>query len=350
VIHEIEVRNFQSLHHVTLEPGRFTVVVGPSNVGKSAFMRALRTLTSNRRGTEFISHGERISSIKVRTDRGTVTLTRGVAATDNTYTVTPEDPGHPLAPERIFRKLGGDVPPEVSEFLGIEAKDPINYAGQFDKPYLLDDSAGEVARVLGSLTNVNVIFEAARESNRRRLAYAQTLKTRSEDLAAINARVPGFRALKAKAQAVTRAEEHLAIATRLERDIARLTEAVEQAEIAERTIERLAPIAEREIPSAEAIISAHDAITAYTGAIREQSSARAALTAATEALEQAQQRLEAIEAEYEELVGSIRDSLAGWFGVVAEKYEHEGITYVTLDEAVRVAALYIEEQAKRDSE
>ena len=350
MIEKIHVRNFQSLHDVELELGPFTVIVGPSSSGKSALMRATRTLTSNRRGDEFISHGERTASISAVTDKGTVTLTRSKKTTDNAYTVTPNDPGHPLYPQRVFTKLGGDTPPEVSAFLGIPAKDPINYAGQFDKPYLLDESAGEVARTLGGLTNVNVIFEAARESNRRKLADAQTLRMRSTDLEEIKNRVPGYRSLKSQDAALTAAEQHIAAARSLEKRIARLSHALDTLDAAERAVHTLTPLASRTVPSEKPILDAARRLTALRDALRTQQSAQQALTQATTALDTATAAQRAREAEYAEILGGLTDDLAGWIAATARtgsitSEKAGGQKFIELDEAIRVFSLYIETKA-----
>lgn len=354
MIEKIHVRNFQSLHDVELELGPLTVIVGPSSSGKSALMRSLRTLTSNRRGDEFISHGERTASISATTDRGTVTLTRSKKTTDNAYVVTPNDPAHPLAPQREFKKLGGDTPPEVSAFLGIAAKDPINYAGQFDKPYLLDDSAGEVARTLGTLTNVNVIFEAARESNRRKLQDASTLRTRAADLEDIKNRVPQYRSLKSQDAALTEAEEHIATARRLEKRIARLTQALDTIEATERAVATLTPLASRTVPSPQGILDAAQRLTALRDALRTQQSATAALRTSQATLENAQAVQRDREAEYAEILGDISDNLAGWISATARAgTQHveenpetgERTTWIEQDEAIRIFTLYIETKA-----
>lgn len=348
MIEKIHVRNFQSLHDVSLELGPFTVIVGPSSSGKSALMRALRTLTSNRRGDEFISHGERTTSITARTDRGTVTLTRSKKTTDNAYVVTPDDPSHPLAPQRTFTKLGGDTPPEVSRFLGIPAKDPINYAGQFDKPYLLDDSAGEVARTLGGLTNVNVIFEAARESNRRKLQDSATLRTRSADLADIKNRVPQYRSLKAQDAALTQAEAHIATARTLEKQIARLTDALSTLDAAERAVHTLTPLAQRTVPSPQPIIQAAARLTALRDALREQQAAQQALTAAQEHVEAYEAAQREQETKHTEIMGDLGDNLAGWIGATAttvEKHPETGRPIIEVEDAIRVFSMYIETKA-----
>ena len=355
MIEKIHVRNFQSLHDVEIELGPLTVIVGPSSSGKSAFMRATKTLTSNRRGDEFISHGERTASISATLDRGTVTLTRSKKTTDNAYVVTPNDPAHPLYPQREFKKLGGDTPPEVSAFLGIAAKDPINYAGQFDKPYMLGDTSGnEAARTLGSLTNVSVIFEAARESNRRKLADAATLRTRAADLQEIKERIPGYKNLKAQDAALTEAETHIKNSRVIEKQIARLSRALDTIEAAERAVITLTPAASRTVPSAQPILDAAEKLTALRDALRTQQAAQQALRTAQSTLEARTEALTAVEAEYAEVIGSISDDLAGWIAATARPdtikvWPHEdragGTRMIALDEAIRIFTLYIETKA-----
>jgi energy-coupling factor transporter ATP-binding protein EcfA2 len=145
MLNRIEIRNFQSLVHVDLDLAPLTVIVGPSSSGKSAFIRSMRALHENRRGTAFITHGERVASISAHLEQGIVTLTRSTQTAPNHYTVIPSDPAHPLYPKAEFSKLGGDVPSEVSEFLGIAPDEvPLSIASQFDKPYLLEPSQARI--------------------------------------------------------------------------------------------------------------------------------------------------------------------------------------------------------------
>lgn len=250
LLSQISINNFQSLHQVDIELRPLTVIVGPSSSGKSAFTRALRTLTSNARGNSFITHGERICTIKATTDNGIVTLKRGKATDDNEYTIVPSDPN---SQQKTWTKLGGTVPEEVSAFIGIPAKDPINYAGQHDKPYLLDDSGGEVARVLGALTNVSVIFDGARESNRRKLGSAGTLKTRASDLAAIRTKAEHYRPLKVQIAAMEEAEKNLAEAVALTRKVTLISNAIEVLELADAHLARLENILATPVPDASEI-------------------------------------------------------------------------------------------------
>lgn len=233
----LSVKGFQSLDNVEIALSPFTVIVGPSSSGKSALTRALKTLTANARGNAFISTWAKTATIEADyRDRGRVRLVRGKTTDSNSYTIFP--PAGPMedAPETIFTKLGGEVPPEVSDFLGITPKDPLHFAGQFDKPFLLDDSPAEVARTLAALTNVSVVFAAAREANRTRLATNATLKIRRQDLEAVRARSEEFAILRTYLAAQNEAEKRLTVAHDLQSRIKNLRDALQTISTAEATV------------------------------------------------------------------------------------------------------------------
>ena len=340
-IHQVRVHNFQSLQDVTIDLKPFTVVVGPSSSGKSAFARALRTLATNRRGTDWITHGERQASITAVTNHGTVTLTRSrTASGENAYVVTPE--GHPEG-QRTYSKLGGATPEDVSRFLGIASQTPLNFAGQFDKPFLLDDSATEVARTLGALTNVHVIFNAARESNRRKLAAAQELKTRTGDLEAIKARVPEFRALKEQDAALVEAESRIESARSTTRQIARLISAINAIEVIEPALEDLERRAAVVVPDESAAVRALEALRSFEQAIARVS----ALGKAQEAAQEAYTASEAEEArlldQYTAVTGKITSDLRGFFtSHLNPALTREQGTFVEVGHAVDVFVQYLE--------
>lgn len=213
------IRNYQSLHEVDVDLSPFTVIVGPTSSGKSAFTRALRTFIANTRGTAFISHGEQSTVLQGSTDTGhTITLTRGRSSAHDAYLVTAN------GTQQRFTKLGGTTPPEVSEVIGISPRDPLTFAQQFDRPYLLADSPGEVARTFGDLTNVSVILAAARESKRQKAAASQTLKTRTEDAAHLREDIPKFRTVAEQAAHLRTAEAAIDRARAIEARMSRVIE------------------------------------------------------------------------------------------------------------------------------
>lgn len=277
MLEKVSARNFQSLHGVELELDRFTVVVGQSSSGKSAFTRAIRTLVCNARGTSFITHGETTATITAKTDAGTVSLSKGKK---DEYTLILNDEA---AERQVFTKLGGEVPEPVTKFLGIEPKDPINFAGQFDMPYLLKASPSEVARILGELTNAHIVFEAARESNRRRLQASSTLRTRASDLSEIQQKAQEYAQLRAHLDAIASAEAHMATARELRERIKRLSTLVFELEEAQVRVGEVSEDAAIELPD----------LTAVTEAVQRLARFRSELTKVTEAKKNVQTALRA---------------------------------------------------------
>lgn len=339
MIESLHVRHFQSLDDVELELAPFTVIVGPSSSGKSALTRALNTLIANRRGHAFISHGERISTITARTSQGTVTLTRGKGTSDNSYVIIPSDPAHPLAPQTTYSKLGGEVPAEVSKFLGIDPRDPIAFASQFDKPYLLDDSPAEIARTLGSLTNATVLLEGARESNRRKLDAKRTLTTRQADLQSITERVPSFRALGAQREALSEAEEAIERARAIQQDIEDLSRALEAHEINAQRVRTLAGAADFEIPDEERMLSAARAFLQFRKDLAELVSATQAEHATSDALVEALEAESIAEQAYSESLGKLAGGFQSYF---EEHGDLDASGRITVGSAAELAARYVE--------
>jgi len=363
-LHALSVRNFQSLHAVDLTLAPFTVIVGPSSSGKSALTRAIRTLVSNRRGTEWITHGERTASITAVTDNGTVTLTRSriTGSSDNAYLVTAAGPSPAPTEEdsenesrersdrssRTYSKLGGDTPQDISDFLGIASNSPINFAGQFDKPFLLDDPSSEVARALGALTNVDVIFAGARESNRRKLNASALLRTRTEDLEAVKARIPGIKALRTQDDALTRAEALIEAARGIQRRLRALQDALDTIEVTVPLIERLKPIATLVVPDAQGILDAQQAVS-------DLRAAWARVPAYSKAVQEAQQAYDAVEVQestlldrYQELAGSITQDLRGYFEAyipASARIRQAGQDFVEVQQAVDVFVKFLETKA-----
>jgi energy-coupling factor transporter ATP-binding protein EcfA2 len=224
MIHSLTIQGYQSVRKRTdLTLGRFTVVTGPTGSGKTSLIRALRLLAFNQRGTAYISHGAKEAVVclafPVPGDHPycAVAITRGSRGADKyTITAAPED-GDPSS--REFTKLGGKVPDHIQGLLRLT---DLNFAGQFDRPFLLDDSGSEVARVLGRLTNVTVIFEAAREGSRRKGEVARDLKRAEAEIERLKAEAARFTRLREHISSVESAEAALEAATLNDRRVQRL--------------------------------------------------------------------------------------------------------------------------------
>lgn len=249
---KISIRNFQSLRQVDLELGLFTVIVGPSSSGKSALIRAFKALASNVRGSGFITRGQSTMAITGHTETRAVTLVR--TERSGSYQILDGAGGL-----HTFTKLAGEVPPQVTQALGIEPVPAtgtnVNFASQFDKPYLLDESGAVIARELGELTNVNQVFEAVRAANRIRSAAASKLKTRKEDLEQVKTKLKGFQSLSGDLRALEAIESDDADRRELEKRISRLSTAIKTVRVAQRALDKAANLPD--VPDARPLADVH---------------------------------------------------------------------------------------------
>jgi DNA repair protein SbcC/Rad50 len=276
MIEHIQIRNWQSLRALNLDLGRLNVIVGPSSSGKTALMRALRAITSNMRGATAITRGQRSTAITVRTAEHQVTLER--TETVGTYRLVDLTTGA----EKTFTKLAGAVPAAISAALGIDPTPhgtiSLHFAGQFDRPYLLDDSGAAVARVLGELTNVTRLLEAVREANRRRNTHAAQLRVREADLAALREQAQAFVGLPAQLADCQRAERFAEDITGLAERITRLHQATTAAQTAQEILTRA--IIPGPLPTDTAARVAQQRMVQLQAVLHTWQSAQRAITAA----------------------------------------------------------------------
>jgi hypothetical protein len=187
--------------------------------------------------------GNEIELTGMDDDLWQATLQRG---TKDQYQLEAVAPGHidagsDFSQTKVFTKLAGKVPEAVSDTLRLGE---INFAAQFDKPYLLDATGGDVARVLGKLTNVTVLFRAAQEANRRKLRVADELRTRQADLAILVEQTQQYATLPAEQAAVETAEGSLAHLHLLSRKRERLHLLATAVELAQARLDLMKPVPE----------------------------------------------------------------------------------------------------------
>lgn len=156
------VENFQSHEHseVIFGPG-LNVVVGPSDFGKSALVRALRWLYYNEpRGANFIRVGARTCRVTVELDDGTrVTRLRSISGKkENQYIL--QRPGEE---EQVYVDLR-ETPLEIMQALDVRKVQvdernsvELNLGGQLEGPFLLVENGAVRAKVIGQLGGVHIL-------------------------------------------------------------------------------------------------------------------------------------------------------------------------------------------------
>ena len=131
MIKSLEIQNFQSHEKSNLEfdPG-VNIIIGPSDSGKTAIIRALRWLKDNRpSGSSMRSNWGGKTSVEI--------------FTDDTHIVRSKDKEEEyILGDTHFKAFKTDVPEEIQQALNMS---DINLQRQLDQPFLLSETPGAVA-------------------------------------------------------------------------------------------------------------------------------------------------------------------------------------------------------------
>ena len=192
------VDNFQSHEHSELEfaPG-VNVIIGQSDCGKSAIMRAFDWVTTNKPSGDAFrsSFSEEDTAVALELDSGQVDRIRGKGI--NSYVMEGQDE---------FKAFGQDVPEPITALLNLGE---VNVEHQLKgKPFfLLDDTPGEVARTLNkavALDQIDQAFAYAGKQLREHKRNADSWHTQVED---ITERAKQFDHIPATEKKLSRLEE-----------------------------------------------------------------------------------------------------------------------------------------------
>lgn len=165
MIKSLHIKNFQSHSNtnLVLHPG-VNVIIGESDTGKSAILRALSWLVRNKVDDKsFRSNWGGKTDVEIRFDDGNeVSRTQDK---DNCYYLVNPDTGT----DEEYKAFRSDIPEDIVEALNM---DILNMSYQFDPPFLLSDSSGEVAKTLNKIADLNDIDTSI--SNIRKMVLANS--------------------------------------------------------------------------------------------------------------------------------------------------------------------------------
>lgn len=144
MINSILVRNFQNHKKLKIDLDQhITVVIGPTDSGKSAILRSLHWVIFNRpSGDYFINHGSDFVSVSLSIDDKVIK--RKKSPKGNIYKLD----------NRTFKAIGTKIPDEVSSLLNVSE---VNFQSQHDDPWWFLKSPGEVSKELNSIINLSLI-------------------------------------------------------------------------------------------------------------------------------------------------------------------------------------------------
>jgi len=144
MIERVELTNFQIHKYLVIDFDReVTTIVGRSDGGKSAILRAIRWVCLNLpAGNDFKRVGAKTVSVKLTID-GTV-VERSQEGSSNLYRIGKDE----------WTAFGRDVPEPVADFLRISN---LNFQRQHDAPFWFSETAGEVSRELNRIVDLELV-------------------------------------------------------------------------------------------------------------------------------------------------------------------------------------------------
>lgn len=139
MLKRLKITNFQRLQELDAVLGRITVIVGPTDRGKSSFRRALRWLVFSRPvGSNFIRWGKKQAKVELWFGKHHVTRSKGEGG--NCYFLDGKKYAH-----------GNKVPPAISKLLKIG---PDNFQLQHDQAFWFSRTPGQVAQELNRIVDL----------------------------------------------------------------------------------------------------------------------------------------------------------------------------------------------------
>lgn len=189
------MEDFQAHQRLALEfSPTITTIKGPTDVGKSAILRALRWICLNDLdgpSEAYIRDGARSVSVRILTgDKDEITREKGRT---NSYTLD----------DKKYKAVGSSVPDEIAGVLRVST---LNFQGQYEAPFWFSESAPEVSRQLNAVIDLSIIdttlsniVSTVRQAVERRNVCQERISKLTEEqneMAAQKGRVEEYKALK----------------------------------------------------------------------------------------------------------------------------------------------------------
>ena len=185
MINSLTISNFQSHKKTGLEFDKgINVIIGPSDSGKTAILRALNWVVNNKpAGDAFRSNwgGDTRAQLQIE-DINKSQIQRYKGGKGNLY-LWDEKASTILTSQ--FNSFGQDVPEEIKKLLNFSS---LNLQTQFESPFLLSKSGGEVAKYLNKIVHLDKIDLAMSNINSTLRKEKADLEYTTEELKEVEKR------------------------------------------------------------------------------------------------------------------------------------------------------------------
>lgn len=199
---KVQIRNFQSHRdtEVHLVPG-INLIVGTSDIGKSAFMRALNLAMHNEvPNREFVTYGEKDATVILEFSDGTI-VERVKGATKNAYYATLPD-GTKIEKEKLGNTTA--IPEDIYKALGSPPIDkkhgPLAYADQHSPLFLVSLTPTELPRCISELTGLDDYETAALDLAKNARRFDRKVKEAKDRVTSIEAELEQYQGLDVELQ------------------------------------------------------------------------------------------------------------------------------------------------------
>ena len=275
----VEIRSFQSIEHLEIEIDQFTAIVGRSNIGKSAVVRAIKSCLTNAVGTAFVRHGPTCarklksvrtckcsSSVRLKTKDLDLLWEKGDSV--NRYVVNGS----------IYEAIERGIPEFLTQSgFGIikiwDRAESLQIADQFNPIFLLDQSGGVAADVISDVARLDAINEAMKLCERDRKEVVATKKVREQDVVNLSASLAEYDGLDPMLGATELLPEALSSLALKESQCKFLDEALLAHETLTSTIDHLGSVQDIRVPECTSLLETSTSLsklTAYIGQLNQR--------------------------------------------------------------------------------
>ena len=190
MIKSLHIQNFQSHRDTVIElsPG-MNVIVGDPQSGKTAILRSLNLLRTNRpSGFRYHSHFAKAdeTSVGIEVEEGAILFSKNESGAS--YLVTKGEQN------QEFKKIGVSVPDMVGDILNLQ---DLNVQSQLDAPFLIGDNPADIAREINRVTKIDLIDKWSAELNRRKHGHSGMIQQMTRKAAELANKVTALDGIEA---------------------------------------------------------------------------------------------------------------------------------------------------------
>jgi len=267
---QIEVTGFQSIEQTQVCIDGFTALVGRSNIGKSAVVRALKCALTNSLGTSFVRHGEFcartlrgaktckcFSSVHIQMDGFDLLWEKGDSV--NRYLFNGKEYDKPGQGIPDFLVDSGFSPVKVGDDSGC-----IQVADQFFPIFLLNQSGPAIAEAISDVARLDRINKAAKMVEKDRREAMSTKKVREKDAVELRAKLQGYDGLDRAIEQTSSVEDQLAVVEAAEGKVDLLTGYQESVQTLTERIRGLVSVGSVVVPDLAPLVAADSKATKLT--------------------------------------------------------------------------------------